>query len=329
VSRSPLIDEFATTLRVNAVGTARAYPVDVWQFALSRGATSPSQIDEALSSATPSHVRQWVLALSDIGRVSDDEEARRKQVRRNRLITRKLAALGTFFRHQIAMERRKDNPADDIKRPPRSKPLPHVLNENEVTTLLKTKVDQRYDWLRQRDDAIMKLLYGSGVRRAEAVGLDMGSIDLEARTVHVTGKGSKDRVIPLSKPCVVALKAYLDVRPTRFGGKPKDDDIERGAREALFLSREGRRLSTRQLHTLFTKRKRASGITRTLTPHTMRHSCATHMIENGADVETVRQFLGHESLATTQIYTNVSQEHRKRVYEQTHPANRMFDEEDD
>lgn len=319
--RSPLIDEFAASLRINALGTARAYPADVEAFARFHGATTPSEIDDLLERTTTSHVRRWSLGLSDIPNLGDDEEARRQRDRRNRLISRKLSGLASFFRYQIAMERREDNPVEGVPRPPRSKRLPHVININEVHQVLSVHPERGQTWQIKRDDAILQLLYGSGLRRAELVGLDLQHIDIVGKTAHVFGKGSKDRVVDLTDPCVSALAAYLDVRPARFKGKSKGDIIDRSAEEALFVSREGRRLSTRQVHEIFRRRKKASALDRRATPHTLRHACATHMIERGADLETVRQLLGHESLQTTQIYVNISREHRRKTHERTHPAN--------
>jgi integrase/recombinase XerD len=301
---SPLISEFAAHLKLEvgaAVGTARAYPADLLQFAHWLGALQPAEIDRELAGVAASHVRRWVMHLME------GERTEQEQAQRNRLVSRKLSALRSFFRLQKREGRRSDDPTAEVKRPRVTRGLPHVLSVVEVQGLLNTKADSGPEWQRLRNITIMEMLYGSGVRRSELVRLNVDDVDAERRVARVFGKRRKVRQVFLSTPAAEALEKYLGVRPA-------------SEETALFLSREHRRLSDRQLYTIFRDRKRRSGITKRATPHTMRHSFATHMIENGADLITVKELLGHESVATTQIYTNVSLEHMRRTYEKSHPS---------
>ena len=155
----------------------------------------------------------------------------------------------------------------------------------------------------------MELLYASGIRRAELVGLNLSDVDLERRRMRVIGKGNKQRTVFINHAAADAIRNYLGVRP-------------RTSDEALFLSRRKQRLSHRQAWVVFRDFAQLAGLTMHVTPHVMRHSFATHLLENGADIMTIKELLGHESLSTTQIYTNVSLEHMRRSYEEAHPRDR-------
>jgi site-specific recombinase XerD len=156
---------------------------------------------------------------------------------------------------------------------------------------------------------MMELLYASGIRRAELVGLNIGDVDLERRLMRVIGKGNKQRTVFINKASADAITNYLAVRP-------------RTPDEALFISKRKTRMSHRQAWVIFRQFADLSGLTQHVTPHVMRHSFATHLLENGADLMTIKELLGHESLSTTQIYTNVSLEHMRRSYEEAHPRDR-------
>ncbi len=224
-------------------------------------------------------------------------------------VRRKIAALRSFYALQKREGRRGDNPAQDVPPPKAAKRLPRVLSEPEVARLLRTRVAGKTEARRLRDVAIMELLYASGIRRAELVGLNLTDIDLERRVMRVIGKGNKQRAVFINQAAAEAVRAYLGVRP-------------RSADEALFLSNRRRRLSHRQAWVVFREFAALSGIARHVTPHVMRHSFATHLLENGADLMTIKELLGHESLTTTQVYTNVSMEHMRRTYEEAHPRDR-------
>ncbi len=301
IPTDPLVAEFAAHLRLErgqSPRTAEEYARDIEVFGdfLEPGHLQGTPFEKLLST-TPSDIRRFVMELMG-PRAYNPTSVRRK-----------LAALRSFFALQRREGRRTDNPAADVPPPKAAKRLPHVMSEGEVGTLLRTRIAGRSDEQRLRDTAIMELLYASGIRRAELVGLDLSDVDTERRLLRVTGKGNKQRTVFINLAAAEAIRAYLGVRP-------------RSTDSALFLSRRKKRLSYRQAWAIFQSYAKLSGLTKHVTPHVMRHSFATHLLENGADLVTIKELLGHESLATTQIYTNVSLEHMRRNYEEAHPRDR-------
>ncbi len=288
----PTIAAFALELRLGrnlSPKTCEAYARDV---ELLTGFLAHDPV-----SATTSEIRRFVMHLMG------EKSYRAVAVRR------KLAALRSFYDFARREGHRSDNPARDVPAPKVEKRLPKVLSEPDVVRLLATTVGGRTDFQRLRDRAIMELLYASGIRRAELVGLDLSDVDLDRRMARVTGKGSKQRVVLITDAAADAMRAYLGLRPRTL------DD-------AFFVSRRKKRLSHRQMWEIFNTFVRLSGISQHASPHVMRHSFATHLLENGADIMTIKELLGHESLATTQIYTNVSLEHIRRSYDDAHPRQR-------
>ena len=301
IPTDPLVAEFAAYLRLErgqSPRTAEEYARDIEVFGdfLEPGHPHGTPFENLLAT-TPSDIRRFVMELMG-PRAYNPTSVRRK-----------LAALRSFFALQRREGRRTDNPAADVPPPKAAKRLPHVMSEGEVGTLLRTRIAGRSDEQRLRDTAIMELLYGSAIRRAELVGLDLSDVDTERRLLRVTGKGNKQRTVFINLAAAEAIRAYLGVRP-------------RSTDSALFLSRRKKRLSYRQAWAIFQSYAKLSGLTKHVTPHVMRHSFATHLLENGADLVTIKELLGHESLATTQIYTNVSLEHMRRNYEEAHPRDR-------
>ncbi len=301
IPTDPLVAEFAAYLRLErgqSPRTAEEYARDIEVFGdfLEPGHLQGTPFEKLLAT-TPSDIRRFVMELMG-PRAYNPTSVRRK-----------LAALRSFFALQRREGRRTDNPAADVPPPKAAKRLPHVMSEGEVGTLLRTRIAGRSDEQRLRDTAIMELLYASGIRRAELVGLDLSDVDTERRLLRVTGKGNKQRTVFINLAAAEAIRAYLGVRP-------------RSTDSALFLSRRKKRLSYRQAWAIFQSYAKLSGLTKHVTPHVMRHSFATHLLENGADLVTIKELLGHESLATTQIYTNVSLEHMRRNYEEAHPRDR-------
>ncbi|NNM98443.1 MAG: tyrosine-type recombinase/integrase [Candidatus Eremiobacteraeota bacterium] len=301
IPTDPLVAEFAAYLRLErgqSPRTSEEYARDIEVFG---GFLEPGHMPgmpfENLLATTPSDIRRFVMELMG-PRAYNPTSVRRK-----------LAALRSFFALQRREGRRSDNPAADVPPPKAAKRLPHVMSEGEVGTLLRTRIAGRSDEQRLRDTAIMELLYASGIRRAELVGLDLSDVDTERRLLRVTGKGNKQRTVFINLAAAEAIRTYLGVRP-------------RSTDSALFLSRLKKRLSYRQAWAIFQSYAKLSGLTKHVTPHVMRHSFATHLLENGADLVTIKELLGHESLATTQIYTNVSLEHMRRNYEEAHPRDR-------
>ncbi len=253
-----------------------------------------------LPKASAAHIRQFVQEL--IG----SRGYKRSAVRR------KLAALRSFYGFLRRTGKRADNPAADIENPGRDKLIPRVLKERDVAVLLRTSATWKTPWLRLRDRAIMELLYASGLRRGEIAALNVADLDLATRTLRVMGKGRKQRLVIINRAAADALRAYLGVRPRSSDG-------------ALFLGHTGHRLSPRHVWEIFRRIYALAKLDVKASPHTLRHSFATHLLERGVDLVTIQELLGHESVATTQIYTNVSFEHKKRVYDEAHPRDREME----
>ena len=225
-------------------------------------------------------------------------------------VRRKIAAMRSFYRFLRRTGKRADDPARELELPKRERLLPHVLKEREVEQLLQKSAGWKTTWLNLRDRAIMELLYASGVRRAELVSIKLEDIDLGSRTIRVKGKGRKQRLVLFNHTTADAIRNYLNVRP-------------RSTDHALFLGHTKHRLSTRHIWEIFTRIYKVSKLKKKASPHTLRHSFATHLLERGVDLITIQELLGHESVATTQIYTNVSYEHKKRAYDEAHPRDRQ------
>ena len=228
-------------------------------------------------------------------------------------IRRKLVALRRFFRYLAVEGKRLDDPMAGIEPPKLPKRLPVVLKEDDVARLLRTPAPAgRTEFQRLRDRAILEVLYASGIRRAEVATLDLHDVDLDRRVMRVTGKGNKQRTVLINEAASDAMRRYLEHRP-------RTND------EAFFVGRRGTRLGVRAVWSIVKTVEKLSGLAVHATPHVMRHSFATHLLENGADIMTIKELLGHESLATTQIYTNVSIEHMRRTYEDAHPRDKRTD----
>jgi site-specific recombinase XerD len=227
-----------------------------------------------------------------------------------RSVRRKISALRTFYKFLKFDGRRTDNPATDAPSPKIGKPLPKALTEADVEKLLNLKIAGLTDAQRLRDRAILECLYSSGVRRSELLGLAVSDVDLDGRVMRVVGgKGNKDRTVPLTHVAADAMRAYLGVRP-------------RSAGDAFFIGRGGARLSESALYKIVRTYIQIAGLEGHASPHTMRHSMATHLYENGADLLVIKEILGHESLATTQVYTKVAKKRMLEQFDAAHPRSR-------
>ena len=207
---------------------------------------------------------------------------------------RLLSALKSFFDWLVLEGERKDNPCDRIDAPKLGRYLPEVLSVEEVTAILDSVGDKT--WMDLRDRAILEILYGCGLRVSEACGLLISHVYLQEGFVRVVGKGDKERLVPLGEVAADAFRAYLDVRPQ--AAEPAFDDV-------AFLNKNGRPLSRVAIFNLVKKQALLAGVRKEISPHTFRHSFATHLIENGADLRVVQEMLGHESILTTEIYTHI------------------------
>ena len=223
-------------------------------------------------------------------------------------IARKLSCLRSFFRFFVKRGILTDNPADAIHSPKIPKKLPRYLNVDEMTALLATNFDLKK--FGKRDRAILELLYSSGLRVSELVSLNLSSLDFDSAMVRVHGKGNKERLIPVGSYAERALREYLDERGTLQHFHDPD---------AVFLNKNGTRLTVRAVQRLVAQVIVTMGLNKNVTPHTLRHSFATHMLGSGADLRTIQELLGHESLSTTQKYTHVSLEELSQVYDKAHP----------
>jgi integrase/recombinase XerC len=224
-------------------------------------------------------------------------------------VQRKLSSVRTFFRFLQKEGVIDQHPATGLRRRRTPRLLPGCLELGEVESLLEAPDLQTPDG--RRDRAILEFMYSAGTRAAETIGLDRGRLDLQRGIARVRGKGNKDRLVGVGRFAVQALNDYLQ-DPER----PHPTDA---AGEAIFLNRRGGRLTTRSLGRMVEKYTTRAGITRHATPHTLRHSFATHLLDRGADLRAVQELLGHANLVTTQIYTHVSVERLREVYERAHP----------
>jgi integrase/recombinase XerC len=224
-------------------------------------------------------------------------------------IARKLSSLRSFFDFCLKRGLIKANPAKEVPTPKVPKRVPKFLTVDEVFALLDSPDTSAA--LGRRDKAILELLYASGLRVSELVGLNIGELNTEEGTVRVLGKGRKERIVPVGKKACDALRQYLDLRAALVHN---DSEVR-----AIFVNRQGTRLSTRAIERLLTKYLRQSGIQKAATPHVLRHSFATHLLNAGADMRGIQELLGHSSLSTTQKYTHVGIEQMMEVYDKTHP----------
>ena len=219
-----------------------------------------------------------------------------------------LSSLRSFFDWMILEGERTDNPCDPVEAPKLGRYLPAVLSEEEVTAILESV--NLSDWMGLRDRAILEVLYGCGLRVSEAVGLRISDVYMEEGFVRIIGKGDKQRIVPLGEEAADAIRNYLDARID-----PSDTDSE----DILFLNRFGRSLSRVAMFNMIKAQALAAGIRKEISPHTFRHTFATHMIEHGADLRAVQEMLGHESILTTEIYTHVDSSTWQAAVLEHHP----------
>ena len=248
------------------------------------------------------------------GRVEDvnvsdvDEYLQSRSGLSERSQARVLSSLKSFFDWLVLENVLKDNPCDRIDAPKIGRYLPAVLSEEEVTCLIDS-VDVS-TWQGVRDKAILEVLYGCGLRVSEASGLKISCIYMKEGFVRIIGKGNKERLVPIGEMAVQAVDAYLSVRP-----EPADQD----SLDILFLNRFGRPLSRVSMFTMIKKQAVVAGIRKEISPHTFRHSFATHLLEHGADLRVVQEMLGHESISTTEIYTHIDSSTWQREILEHHP----------
>ncbi|MCI0381479.1 MAG: tyrosine recombinase XerC [Chlamydiae bacterium] len=242
-----------------------------------------------------------------LARLSEKEVAKRT-------ILRRLACLRSFFKYLAKEKKIEKNPLDEIETPKLAKRLPSPLTYFQVEQFFGQPDVKTY--LGLRDRCLMELLYSSGLRISEIVGLNRKDLDLQNGLIRIYGKGKKQRNIPITKNATKWLLDYLSHQERELKGEkhlPQKDE------SAIFLNKWGTRISLRSIDRLFQKYLLQSGLAATITPHTIRHTIATHWLEKGMDLKTIQTILGHNSLSTTTVYTHVSTRLKKEVYDKTHP----------
>ena len=232
--------------------------------------------------------------IEDVSVADIEEYFKSRDALSERSQARVLSSLKSFFDWLVLDKVIKDNPCDKVDAPKIGRYLPDVLSEEEVSAIIDSV--ETKTWQNVRDKAILEILYGCGLRVSEAVGLRISCVFLKEGFIRVIGKGNKERLVPLGEMAVEAVETYLEVRP-----EPADADSS----DFLFLNRFGRSLSRVSMFTMIKKQALAAGIRKEISPHTFRHSFATHLLEHGADLRVVQEMLGHESISTTEIYTHI------------------------
>jgi len=267
----------------HTVRSYRADLADCGAFVCAHGAASLAAADARLLRAYLAHLHDRGLARTSVAR--------------------RLAALRSYYRFLMRRRRVRVNPAQEVRSPRVPKRLPGYLPVDESEALLRADFGARR-W-GARDRAILEVLYATGLRVAELAGLDVDDVDLRDGTVKVTGKGRKERIVPLGRKAIEAVEAYLG------DGHPGTGPLLRNHR--------GGRLTVRSLHRIVGAWARAAGLSRRVTPHTLRHTFATHLLDAGADLRLIQELLGHARLGTTQKYTHVSVDRLMKVYDAAHP----------
>jgi integrase/recombinase XerC len=248
------------------------------------------------ASITPLDLRAYVTALHDAGYAKSS-------------VSRKLASMRSFFRFALREGLAAHNPAKPLRNPRPDRKLPHFLTTEEINRLLQTPPSDQPSGL--RDQAILETTYSAGLRVSEVAGLNDEDVDWDGGVVRIRGKGKRERLAPLGSYAQRALRRWLAVRQAR--------KTSPSAPVPVFTNRFGGRLTTRSIARMLEKHIRQAGLDTRTSPHTLRHSFATHLLDRGADIRSVQELLGHKSLVTTQIYTHVSTSGLREVYERAHP----------
>jgi integrase/recombinase XerD len=297
------VEEFLTSLEVEkgySENTRVAYKNDLGQF-LAYVRTSPQPPVQSWGQVTKDHLVAYILSLK-----ADREYA-------STTVARKVAAIKSFFHFLVAEGFVKDDPTATLDSPRVKRYLPRAISQEDVERLLDApgKGDEPRSL---RDRAILELLYATGMRVSELVALNEGDVDLASASVRCFGKGGKERVIPVYERAVQAVEGYI--------GKGRVRLLRQSEEKALFLNQRGERLTRQGLWLIVKGYVRQAAIKVPVTPHTLRHSFATHMLRGGADLRNVQELLGHANIATTQVYTQVSNERLREVYDESHPRAR-------
>jgi integrase/recombinase XerC len=277
--------------------TERSYLSDLEQFFDFLGITDLASVDHQL-------LRRFVAELMKHGM-------------RRATIARKLSSLRAFFKYLTREGLVKENPARLVSTPRREKLLPKVLTVDDALRLMEAPRREKIEDQGQalRDSAVLETLYSTGVRASELVGMNRGDIDRNDRLIRVRGKGRKERVVPVGRKALEAIGEYLNARRVAADA------------DAVFIGPSGKRLTARTVQRILEKYRKKTGLAQAASPHTLRHSFATHLLESGADLRAIQELLGHASLSTTQRYTHLNLDSLMAAYDKAHPrAKRRKDE---
>jgi len=295
-ARMPLwsVAAFEGSLTASAANTRSAYRRDVELFA--------EWLLDSVPTVTPQtvekqHVRDYLSVMHERGATS-------------RTLARRIAALRRYFAWAMRTKMAVNDPTDGVHTPKVNGKLPRPLDEETVARLVSTEDEAAPEWRRARDRVVLEILYGSGLRVSEVCSLTVQSVSSDQTTMRVMGKGSKERVVPLSEPATIALRRWAQVRHEVMGETPE---------VALLLTGRGHPVSRRDITRLLDEACQRAGIAGGTHPHALRHSFATHLMDNGADTRSIQELLGHSDASTTQRYTHVSKERLRLVYSESHP----------
>jgi integrase/recombinase XerC len=319
---SPLVQQFLSYLKLEkhfSEYTVKSYGADLIQFGQflsgeigqppaagnpappAQAKVSPEELDRRQLAVEPLAIREFLAYLYG-------------QNYTKSTTARKLATLRSFFKFLIRRGLVSVNPLSTIRTPKQDKRLPKCLDLEQVQKLLDAPGDT--DLLAARDKAMLEVLYSSGIRVSELVDLDMADMDLQEGVLRVRGKGRKDRLTPIGSQAIKALQRYFELRNA-------DPKLASQTTGRVFLNKHGQSLSTRSVRRKLDKYLVQAGLDPGISPHTLRHSFATHLLNNGADLRSVQELLGHQSLSTTQIYTHLSTGRMKEAYDGAHPRANM------
>ncbi len=329
---SAVIHEFLSYLKFErhfSIHTAKCYGADLGQFAgfLQNDANASADHDASGSwaqqptaaTATQSQTTVEQLIIAADANTIRKYMAHMGQKEYSRATTaRKLATLRSFYKFLVKRNYLASNPVISIKTPKQEKKLPRFLEYEEVQRLLNAPPTST--WLGARDRAILETLYSTGMRVSELVALNMEDVDFLGEVIHIRGKGKKERISPIGSSALQAIQHYIEFRNKRMANDSSFDG------KVLFANKHGQRLSTRSVRRKMDKYLKEAGLDPAISPHTLRHSFATHMLNNGADLRSVQELLGHQSLSTTQVYTHVTTSRMKQVYDDAHPRETMTEQ---
>ena len=285
---------FEGSLTASAANTRSAYRRDVELFAEWLLDSAPTVTPQTVEKQ---HVRDYLSVMHERGATS-------------RTLARRIAALRRYFAWAMRTKMAVNDPTDGVHTPKVNGKLPRPLDEETVARLVSTEDEAAPEWRRARDRVVLEILYGSGLRVSEVCSLTVQSVSSDQTTMRVMGKGSKERVVPLSEPATIALRRWAQVRYEVLGEAPE---------VALLLTGRGHPVSRRDITRLLDEACQRAGIAGGTHPHALRHSFATHLMDNGADTRSIQELLGHSDASTTQRYTHVSKERLRLVYSESHP----------